>query len=153
MLPKTASSCRISLDLAWLSCTISVAKQVLVTRTPPLVGFQRVLGPLSHYQPFTRFGEDFNKIVVCNVLNFLKCVLGIVGCSNSRSVFPQAHWARKSTWYRAKSLRSLTGRTSKNFWIFQKSHYNTQEARVCAGSAVSSPKLTSRSEVHVGLRK
>ena len=77
-----------------------------------------------------------------NVQDFSKHVLRLVGCSNLHSAFPQAHWARKSTWFRAKSLQSPTGRTSKNFWIFQKSHHNTQEARVCAGSAVSSPKLT-----------
>ena len=145
MLPKTASSCRTSLDLVWLSCTMSVAKQVLVARTPPLVRFQRVLRPPSHYQPFTRLGEDFKKLDVYNVLNFSKCVLGFVGCSNSPSAFPQTHWARKSTWFSAKSLRPLTGRISKNFRIFQKSHNNTQEARVCAGNAVSSPNLTSRS--------
>ena len=81
--------------------------------------------------------------MVFNVLDFPKHVLGLVGSSNLHSVFPQAHWARKSTWFRARSLRSLTGRISKNFWIFQKSHNNTQQARVCAGSAVSSPKLTS----------
>ena len=68
MSPKTASSCQTSLDLAWLSCTISVAKQVLVTRTPPLIRFQRILGPPNHYQPFTRLGEDFKKIDVFNVL-------------------------------------------------------------------------------------
>ena len=145
MSPKTASSCQTSLDLAWLSCTISVAKQVLVTRTPPLIRFQRILGPPNHYQPFTRLGEDFKKIDVYNILNFSRCVLGVIGCSISHSAFSQLHWARKSTWFRAKSLRPLTGRISKNFWIFQKSHNNTQVARVCAGSAVSSPKLTSRS--------
>ena len=122
MLPKTASSCQTSLDLAWLSCTISVAKQVLVTRTPPPIRFQRSLGPPNHYQPFTRLGEDFKKIDVFNVLNFSRCVLGVVGCSNSHSAFPQTHWARKSTWSKAKSLRPLTGRISKKFWIFQKSH-------------------------------
>ena len=145
MLPKTASSCQTALDLAWLSCTISAAKQVLVTRTLPLIRFQKSLGPSNHFQSFTRLGEDFTEIDVYNVLNFSKCVLGVAGCSNSHSVFPQTHWARKSTWFRAKSLRSLTGRISKNFWIFQKSHNITQEARVCAGSTVSSPKLTSRS--------
>ena len=145
MLSKTASSCQTSLDLAWLSCTISVAKQVLVTRTPPQIRFQRLLGPPNHYQPFTRLGADFKKIGVYYVLNFSRCVLGVVGCSNSHSAFPQTHWARKITWFKAKSLRPLTGRISKNFWIFQKSHNNTQVARVCAGSAVSSPKLTSRS--------
>ena len=145
LLPKTTSSRQTSLDLAWLSCTISVAKQVLVTRTPPLIRFQRLLGPSNHFQPFTRLGEDFKKIDVYDVLNFSKCVLGVVGYSNSHSVFPQTHWARKSTRFRAKSLRPLTGRISKNFWIFQKSHNNTQMARVCAGSAVSSPNLTSRS--------
>ena len=145
MLRKTASSWQTSLDLAWLSCTISVAKQVLVTRTPPPIRFQRLLGPSNHFQPFTRLGEDFKKIDVYNVLNFSRCVLGVVGCSNSHSAFPLTHWARKSTWVKAKSLRLLTGRISKNFWIFQKSHNNTQMAPVCAGSAVSSPKLTSRS--------
>ena len=124
---------------------MSVAKRALVTRTPPLVRFQRALGPHSHYQPFTRLGEDFKKIVVCNVPNFPKCVLGVVGCSNLHSAFPPTHWARKLTWFRVKSLRPVTGRISKNFWIFQKSHHNTQETRVCAGSAVSSPKLASRS--------
>ena len=89
------------------------------------------------------------KIVVGYVLNFPKCVLGVVGCSNSHSAFSQARWARKSTWFRAESLRSLTGRIPKNFWIFQKSHNNTQEARVCAWSAVSSPKLTSSFELRL----
>ena len=145
MLPKTASSYQTSLDLAWLSCTISVAKQELVTRTPPLIRFQKSLGPSNHFQPFTRPGEDFKKIDVYNVLNFSKCVIGVVGCSNSHSAFPQTHWARNVTWFKAKSLQPLTGRISKNFWIFQKSHNNTQVARVCAGSAVFSSKLTSRS--------
>ena len=75
------------------------------------------------------------------VLNFPKCVLGVVGCSNLHSASSQAHWARKLTWFRAESLRLLTGRISRKFWIFQKSHNKTQEARVCAGSAVSSPKI------------
>ena len=145
MLPKTASSCQTSLDLAWLACTISVAKQLLVTRTPPLIRFQRLLGSPNHYQPFTRLGEDFKKIDVYNVRNFSRCVLGVVGCSDSHSAFPQTHWARKLTWFKAKSLRLLTGRISKNFCIFQNSHNNTQVARVCAGNAVSGPKLTSRS--------
>ena len=79
------------------------------------------------------------------VQDISKCVLGLVGCSNLHSVFPEARWARKSTWFGAADPQSLTGGISKNFWIFQKSHHNTQEARVCAGSAVSSPKLTSRS--------
>ena len=123
---------------------MSVAKQVLVTRTLPLIRFQRILGPPNHYQPFTRLGEDFKKSDVYNVLNFSRCVLGVVGCSNSHSAFPQTHWARKLTWFRAKSLWPFTGSISKNFWVFQKSHNNAQVARVCAGSAVSSPKLTSR---------
>ena len=65
----------------------------------------------------------------------------LVGCSNLYSAFPQAHWAGKSTWLGTKGFQSLTGRISKNFWIFQKSHNNTQKARMCAGSAVSSPKI------------
>ena len=75
------------------------------------------------------------------VLNFPKCVLGVVGCLNSHSGSSQAHWARKLTWFRAESLRLLTGRISRNFWIFQKSHNKTHEARVCAGSTVSSLKI------------
>ena len=55
--------------------------------------------------------------MVFNVLDFSKHVLELVGCSNLHSVFPQAHWARKSTWFGAKSLQSPTGRISRNFWI------------------------------------
>ena len=42
-----------------------------------------------------------------NVRDFSKCVLGLVGCSNLHSVFPQARWARKLTWFGAKRLQSL----------------------------------------------
>ena len=74
--------------------------------------------------------------MLLNVQDFSKHVLKLVGCSNLHSAFPQAHWARKSTWFRAKSLQLLTGRISENFWIFQKSHNNTQEARVCVLEAL-----------------
>ena len=92
-----------------------------------------------------RPGEHLRNLMLFNVLDSSKHVLELVGCLKLHSVFPQAHWARKSTWFGTKSLQSLTGRISRNFRIFQNSHDNTQEARVCARSAVSSPKLTSRS--------
>ena len=38
-----------------------------------------------------------------NVQDFSKYVLRLVGCSNLHSAFPQAHWDRRSTWFRAKS--------------------------------------------------
>ena len=48
--------------------------------------------------------------MLLNVQDFSKHVLELVGCSNLHTAFPQAHWARKSTWFRAKSLQLLTGR-------------------------------------------
>ena len=39
--------------------------------------------------------------MLLNVQDFPKHVLELVGCSNLHSAFPQAHWARKSTWFRA----------------------------------------------------
>ena len=80
-----------------------------------------------------------------NVQDFSKCVLGLVGCSDLHSAFPQARWARKLTWFGAVNPQSLTGGISKKFRMFQSLHNNTQEARVCARSTVSNPKLTSRS--------
>ena len=41
----------------------------------------------------------------------------LLGCSKLHSAFPQAHWDRKSTWFRAKRLRSLTS-PEKNFKDF-----------------------------------
>ena len=114
-----------------------------------LVGLQ---GVSSRIWPSARLGEDLRKLMFFTVQDFLKHVLRLVGCSNLHRAFPQAHWARESTWFRAKSLQSPTGSISKNFWIFQKAHNNSPEARVCTGSAVSGPKMTSRSCVHVGLR-
>ena len=106
-----------------------------------LVGLQ---GVSSRIWTSARLGEDLRKLMFFNVQDFSKHVLRLVGCSNLHNILPQAHWAKKSTWFRTKSLQSPTGRFSKNFWIYQKLH-NTQEARVCTGSAVSSPKLSSRS--------
>ena len=107
-----------------------------------LVGLQ---GVSSRIWPSARLSEDLRKLMFLNVQDLSKHVLRLVGCSNLHRAFPQAHWARKLTWFRAKSLQSPTGRISQNFWIFQKSHNYSPEARVCTGSAVSSPKLTSRS--------
>ena len=115
-----------------------------------LVGLQ---GVSSRNWTSARPGEDLRKLMFFQRPRFSKHVLRLVGCSNLHRAFPQAHWARKSTWFGARSLQSPTGRISQNFWIFQKSHNNSPEARVCTGSAVSSPKLISRSWVHVGLRK
>ena len=69
-----------------------------------------MLEPMEQDQPFTRPGEDLRKLMFFNVQDFSKHVLRLVGCSNLHSAFPQAHWARKATWFRAKSLQSPTGR-------------------------------------------
>ena len=78
-----------------------------------MVGLQ---GVSSRIWPFARLGEDLRKLMFFNVQDFSKHVLRLVGCSNLHSAFPQAHWARKLTWFGAKSLQSPTG--SKNFKEF-----------------------------------
>ena len=97
-----------------------------------LVGLQ---GVSSRIWPSARLGENLRKLMFFQRPSFFKTNLRLVGCSSLHSAFPLAHWARESTWFRAKSLQSPTGRISKNFWIFHKSHHNTQEARVCAVEA------------------
>ena len=87
-----------------------------------MVGLQ---GVFSRIWASARRGEDLRKLMFFQRPRFFKTRLRLVGCSNLHSAFPQAHWVRKSTWFRTKSLQSLTGRISKNFWIFQKSHHNS----------------------------
>ena len=65
-----------------------------------------------------------------NVQDFPKCVLGLVGCSKLHSAFPQARWARKSAWFGAKGLQSLT-----NFG-FSKNRATTLQRLVCALEAL-----------------
>ena len=73
-------------------------------------------------------GRDLSRLMVLIALStvciwLLKSLIW-VSTRNSRAI--------------SRSFTSLTGRISKKFWIFQKSHNNTQMARVCAGSAVFS---------------
>ena len=87
--------------------------------------FPKMSGPLDQDQPFTRPGGNLRKFMFFNVQDFSKHVLRLVGCSNLHNAFPQAHWARKLTWFGTKSSQSLAARISKDFWIFQNSHNNT----------------------------
>ena len=76
-----------------------------------------------------------------NVLDFSKHVLELVGCSKMHSVFPQAHWARKSTWFGAKSLQSLTGRISRKFLDFSKfARQHSRGSCVCQEPCIK-PKI------------
>ena len=55
-----------------------------------------------------------------NVQDFSKHVLRLVGSSNLHSVFPQAHWARKSTWFRIKKSPVTHRKNFKEFLDFPK---------------------------------
>ena len=55
-----------------------------------------------------------------NVQDFSKHVLRLVGCSILHRAFPQAHWARKSTWFEARSLQSPHRKNFTDFLDFPK---------------------------------
>ena len=88
-----------------------------------------------------------------SVPDFQKHVFRLIARSYLHSGFSQAHLARKLTWFWMFCLQALTGHFYKNFEIFRKFRDNTQVARVCIRGIGLSPKLTSRLQVHVKLRK